>query len=163
MIKVIGLLSRLGQRMTLGLLPETLVSFLVVGAMGVVVHITVLKVVITLLTNRFVYANLAAMLFAATFNFFVNNESTFSQTTLVGRRVLLGYVVYMGITGLGLMLSLFISTHLYNRHGMPVPAALAGIIAGAFWNYGMSYTFVWKLLSRTSGRNSSAATVADGD
>jgi len=61
MIKVIGLLSRLGQRMSFGLLPETLASFLVAGAMSVVVHITVLKVMITLLTSRSAYANLAVI------------------------------------------------------------------------------------------------------
>jgi len=61
MIKVIGLLSRLGQRMSFGLLPETLASFRVAGAMSVVVHITVLKVMITLLTSRSAYANLAVI------------------------------------------------------------------------------------------------------
>ena len=31
-------------------------------------------------------------------------------------------------------------------------AALGGIVVGSLWNYLMSYTFVWKLLSNFSGR-----------
>ena len=152
MIRFIGRLSRVGVRMSFGLLPETLVSFLIVGSLGVLVHLSILNIAMRVITQEFKYANLMAMLVAATFNFFMNNESTFREKSLVGRHVLLGYLFYLGITGLGMIMSLFISTHIYAQNRIPMVAALGGIVVGSLWNYLMSYTFVWKLLSNFSGR-----------
>lgn len=147
-ILFIGKLARLGSRMSMGLLPESLVSFLIVGSLGVIVHLTVLKMALAFLTTEFKYANLSAMLVAASFNYVMNNESTFRATGLAGKHAYLGYFFYIGITSLGMLLSLGVSTHLFALGTGPVPAALAGIVLGSLWNYFMSYTFVWKLLSR---------------
>jgi putative flippase GtrA len=150
MIKVIGQMSRLANKMTFNLIPESLASFLIVGSLGVVVHLCVLKITMISVTHDFKYANLTAMLFAATFNYFLNNKSTFSDKALVGRHVYLGYFCYVGITAAGMAISLFISTRLYATHGMAIPAALCGIIVGSFWNYFMSYTIVWNFLFNRS-------------
>jgi putative flippase GtrA len=150
MIKFIAELSRIGSKITFRLLPETLISFLIVGSFGVLVHLAVLKTAMAWVLPEFKYANLLAMLVAATFNFILNNKSTFSDKALVGRHILLGYLFYIGITALGLAISLFISTRVYAQHGAPIIAALCGIAAGSLWNYFMSYTFVWKLLSNLS-------------
>lgn len=150
MIKFIGRLARFGVRLSMGIFPESLVSFLIVGTLGVVVHISVLKTVLAIHDMPFKYANLCAMLVASTFNYLMNNESTFRATSLAGKHVFLGYFFYLGITSLGMILSLGISTHVYEWHIGPVLAALAGIVAGSLWNYFMSYTFVWKLLSRAA-------------
>ena len=150
MIKVIGQMSRLANKMTFNLIPESLASFLIVGLLGVVVHLCVLKITMAGVTHDFKHANLTAMLFAATFNYFLNNKSTFSDKTLVGRHIFLGYFCYIGITAIGMAISLLISTRLYATYGMAVPAALCGIIAGSFWNYFMSYTIVWNFLFHRS-------------
>lgn len=146
MVKTIGQLSRLARRMTFNLLPESLISFLIVGSLGVLVHLSIMKSSMAILDLQFKYANLTAMLFAATFNYLVNNKSTFRDRQLAGRHVWLGYLCYIAITGFGLGLSQLISTHLYAQHGMPVVSALCGIIASSLWNYFMSYTIVWKFL-----------------
>jgi putative flippase GtrA len=150
MIKIIGQMSRLARKMTFNLLPESLLSFLIVGAFGVLVHLSVLKTSMEFGGVQFKYANLTAMLFAATFNYLVNNKSTFRDRQLVGHHVWLGYLCYIAITGVGLGLSLLISTRLYAQHGMPMISALCGIIVGSLWNYFMSYTIVWKFLFRLS-------------
>jgi putative flippase GtrA len=150
MIRLIGQLSRFTRKMTFNLLPESLISFLIVGALGVLVHLSVLKITMTAFTLDFKYANLTAMLFAATFNYIMNNKSTFSDKALVGHHLYLGYICYVGITAVGMAISLLISTRIYAAHGMPMISALAGIIAGSFWNYCMSYTIVWKFLFHLS-------------
>lgn len=150
MIKFIGRLARLGVRLSMGMLPESLVSFLIVGSLGVVVHVTVLKTVLAFHDTPFKYANLCAMLVAATFNYLLNNESTFRASGLAGKHAFLGYIFYLGITSLGMILSFGVSTHVYEWHVGPVLAALSGIVIGSLWNYFMSYTFVWKLLSRVT-------------
>ncbi|HTV84721.1 MAG TPA: GtrA family protein [Dyella sp.] len=146
MIKTIAWLTQLGRKLTFNLLPESLISFLVVGALGVLVHLTVLKLSMSTIIHAFTYANLMAMVFAATFNYVLNNNSTFADSALVGRHVYLGYVCYVGITAVGMAISLSISTRIYATHGMPMIAALCGIVAGSLWNYLVSYTLVWKFL-----------------
>lgn len=152
MIKLIGRVARIGVRISFGILPETLVSFLVVGALGVLVHITVLKTAMLLASSSFQSANLIAMFFAASFNYFLNNQSTFREQTLAGHRVIVGYFSYLCINSLGLGISFFVSSRLYSHYPFPIPAALAGIVSGSLWNYLMSYTFVWKLLSKFNDR-----------
>lgn len=131
-----------------GYLPLTLISFLTVGALGVVVHMTVLKISLYTWTGNFRWANGTAMLVAASFNYFANNQATFGVIKLSGKRWLAGYVIYLLITSLGLLMSLFISGEVYDDIRMPMVSALCGIVAGALWNYFMSQKFVWRLLHR---------------
>lgn len=135
------------------LLPQTLISFLLVGSLGVVVHMAILNAALFGLTSDFRIANGMAMLVAASFNYLLNNKSTFASTGLAGKKILLGYAMYLGITSLGLLASLFISTWVFQQNQMAMVAALCGIVIGSLWNYFMSYTFVWKLLSGTLRRN----------
>jgi putative flippase GtrA len=143
----IGGVSGLIYRVLGGRLPKTMISFLIVGSLGVVVHMLVLKGALFFFTSHFPVANGCAMLVAATFNYLVNNQSTFEHTSLVGRKILFGFVIYLAITSLGLLASLSISTWVFNRNHMPMLAAFCGIVAGSLWNYFMTHTFVWKLLS----------------
>lgn len=143
-------LSLFAHRLLRGYLPVTLISFLVVGSLGVVVHMTVLNVSLHTWAPSFRWANGAAMLVAASFNYFTNNKSTFSVVTLSGRRWIAGYFIYLLITSLGLGLSLLVSGEVYDEIHMPMVSALAGIVVGSLWNYFMSYKFVWKLLSKNS-------------
>jgi len=131
-----------------GLIPLSLLSFLIVGALGVVVHLSILKIGMNVFGVPFRPANALSMIGAATFNFCLNNLSTFRDKMLGGRRVLVGYALYMGITSLGLVVSLAVSSAAYAHGLSPVLAALCGIVVGSLWNYCMSYTFVWRLLSR---------------
>jgi dolichol-phosphate mannosyltransferase len=73
---------------------------------------------------------------------------------LAGQHIFFGYFFYIGITALGMGLSLLISTRLYSQYGMPMFAALCGIVAGSFWNYFMSYTIIWKFLFKLSRQHS---------
>jgi len=148
MIRLIRWGAALAHSLVRGMIPLSLLSFLIVGALGVVVHLSILKFAMLVLGLPFRPANALSMIGAATFNFCLNNLSTFSDKKLGGRRVLVGYALYMGITSLGLIVSLGVSSVAY-AHGLPpVLAALCGIAVGSLWNYCMSYTFVWRLLSK---------------
>lgn len=143
-------LSALAFRLLRGRIPVTLLSFLMVGALGVVVHMAVLQVSLHTWASSFRWANGVAMLVAASFNYLTNNKATFGFVTLSGRRWVLGYFIYLLITSVGLALSLLVSGEVYDVTGQPMLSALAGIVSGSFWNYFMSYKFVWKLLSRAT-------------
>lgn len=143
-------LTNLISLMVRGLFPKSLISFLIVGSLGVVVHMTVLKTLMLLATDNFRYANACAMIVAASFNYLLNNKATYSHTSLSGKRIVAGYAIYLAITSAGLALSLLLSGEVYDRIGMPMLSALSGIVVGSLWNYFMSYNFVWKLLSPKS-------------
>lgn len=109
---------------------------------------SVLKTLMLTTTESFRYANAAAMIVAATFNYLMNNKSTYRESSLSGGRIFAGYAIYLSITSAGLGLSLLISGEIYDRTQLPLISALAGIVIGSLWNYFMSYNFVWKMLSR---------------
>ncbi|WP_198302474.1 GtrA family protein [Xanthomonas citri] len=145
---IIEKLSSFVFRFLKGYLPITLISFLIVGSLGVIVHMAVLNMSLYTWAPSFRWANSIAMLVAASFNYFTNNKATFSVVTLTGRRWIFGYFIYLFITSVGLGVSLIVSGEVYDEIHMPMVSALAGIVVGSLWNYFMSYKFVWKLLSR---------------
>lgn len=108
---------------------------------------SVLKTLMLTTTDSFRYANAAAMIVAASFNYLMNNKSTYSESSLSGKRIIAGYVIYLSITSLGLGLSLLVSGEIYDRIQLPMLSALGGIVVGSLWNYFMSYNFVWRMLS----------------
>jgi dolichol-phosphate mannosyltransferase len=108
---------------------------------------SVLKTLMLTTTDSFRYANAVAMIVAASFNYLMNNKSTYSESSLSGKRIIAGYVIYLSITSLGLGLSLLISGEIYDRIQLPMLSALCGIVVGSLWNYFMSYNFVWRMLS----------------
>ncbi|MFC4525299.1 GtrA family protein [Dyella halodurans] len=147
MINFVNRVSGLAHRFCLGLLPRSLISFFTVGALGMGVHLAIMKAGMIVLQLDFRIANLIAMIGAATFNYYFNNAATFSDKTLRGRSILVGYALYMGVTSLGLAISMGVSTIAYARGLPPVIAAVCGIVCGSMWNYLMSYAFVWRLIT----------------
>lgn len=150
MIRAIDWLTRLGRTMTFGLLPESLISFLIVGSLGAIVHLCVLKLAMATVIHEFKYAYLVAMLVAAKFNFFLNNKSTFKDRMLAGRHIFLGYFVYLGIISVGMGISMLVATRFYAEYHIPMVAAVCGIVSGSFWNYFASNTLVWKVIFNLS-------------
>jgi dolichol-phosphate mannosyltransferase len=156
MLQLINTLSAFVHRLSGRMVPVTLISFLIVGSLGVVVHMVALKLSMNFISDNFRVSNALAMLCAATFNYTLNNKSTFRHDGLAGKRVLAGYLIYLGITSLGLGASLLVSGAVFDRTGAPMVSALCGIVVGSLWNYFMSYNFVWKLLSGRLGRTKDA-------
>jgi putative flippase GtrA len=152
MINLINWSAGIAHRACFRLVPRTLISFLIVGALGMVVHLAIMKVGMLAFGLSFHVANPVAMVGAATFNFYLNNNATFHDKVLRGRSVFLGYAVYMGVTSLGLGISMTVASLTYARGYGPVLSAVAGIICGSLWNYLMSYTFVWRLVNRIAAR-----------
>jgi putative flippase GtrA len=152
MINLINWSASFAHRLCRGLLPRSLISFLMVGALGMGVHLAIMKTGMVAFDLHFRAANLLAMIGAATFNYYLNNLATFSDKTLSGRSVFVGYALYMGVTSLGLVISMSVSSVAYAHGYYPVVAAIFGIVCGSLWNYLMSYTFVWRMISRYTSR-----------
>ncbi|NTF46111.1 glycosyltransferase [Rhizobium rhizogenes] len=132
------------SKLTAGLLPVSLISFLLVGGLGVFVHFAVLYLVLSL-TASFTVAQTISTLVAATGNFLLNNLLTFRDRRLRGWVKVWGYLKFLGVSAVGIVANVSAATLTYERlvHVVFV-ATLAGIAIDTIWKFVIAKRFVWK-------------------
>ncbi|MBV8977647.1 MAG: glycosyltransferase family 2 protein [Alphaproteobacteria bacterium] len=139
-LEFIGLLI---SKLSGGLIDPRFIFFALVGALGLLVHIAVLR--LALLSFGFVPAQSAATLAAMTSNFFLNNELTYRDRRLKGWSMLRGFVAFVLICSIGALTNVGLASWLFStEREVWWVAGLAGALMGAFWNYAMSSLFVWR-------------------
>jgi len=126
-----------------GLLPLRFVSFALVGAVGVLVHLSVLVVLHKTTGATFEWDQTLATFVAMVFNFQVNNMVTYSDQRLRGPRLWRGLVVFMLVCGLGAIANIGIAQTLYDTSMQWTIAGATGAVIGVVWNYAVSATLVW--------------------
>ena len=104
-----------------GLLPLRFISFALVGALGVLVHLAVLILLRGTGWLPFEAAQAIATVVAMVFNFQLNNEVTYRDQRLRGARLWRGLLIFMLVCGVGAIANVGIAQVLY-----------AAIPAGAF-------------------------------
>jgi dolichol-phosphate mannosyltransferase len=127
-----------------GLLPLRFISFALVGALGVVVHLAVLTVGLKWVGLGFETAQVVATIVAMMFNFQLNNEITYRDQRLRGPRLWRGLLVFMLVCGVGAIANVGIAKALYDSHTAWSIAGAIGAIIGVVWNYAVSATLVWR-------------------
>ena len=137
------------------IIPTRFALFGTVGAMGAVVHMTVLAVVLHLFGAKFavshypketafIVGQTAAAMVAMSFNFVLNNELTYADKRLRGFLPLLrGWAKFAMTCSFGMLANIGVSTALVRVGVHAYPAALAGIILASVWNFALSSKFVW--------------------
>lgn len=138
----IGLL--LGK-MTGGLVTPRFVSFVLVGATGVVVHLLVLRGGLTVLQLAFAAAQTLATFVAMTSNFLLNNQLTYRDTRLTGVAMLRGLLGFYAVSSVGALANVGIASWLYGYEQVWWLAGAAGAVMGAVWNYSMATLFIWRV------------------
>jgi dolichol-phosphate mannosyltransferase len=124
--------------------PVRFVSFLFVGATGIVVHLAVLKAALAAFALEFGAAQSLATLVAMTSNFFLNNALTYRDQRLTGLAALRGLLAFYAICAVGAVSNIGVATWLYSARPTWWLAGLAGSMVGAVWNYALSSTLVWR-------------------
>jgi dolichol-phosphate mannosyltransferase len=124
-------------------IPVRFLAFSIVGGVGVAVHFAVLAVVFKGLHRSFVTGQAAATLCAMTFNFAVNNVLTYRDMRLRGVRWLRGWLSFVLACSVGGFANLGVAAAIYGLGRGWFPAAIAGILIGAVWNYAMTMVFTW--------------------
>ena len=127
-----------------GLLPLRFLSFGLVGALGVLVHLAVLSVVLKLGGLNFEPAQAVATGVAMVFNFQLNNEITYRDQRLRGPRLWRGLLLFMLVCGLGAVTNVGIAKTLYDTNTSWSIAGAIGAVIGVVWNYAVSATLVWR-------------------
>lgn len=127
-----------------GLLPLRFVSFALVGAVGVVVHLAVLIVLRKTTGQTFEWDQTAATFVAMVFNFQVNNVVTYRDQRLRGPRLWRGLLLFIVVCGFGAVANIGIAQVLYDRNMQWTIAGAIGAMIGVVWNYAVSATLVWR-------------------
>jgi dolichol-phosphate mannosyltransferase len=131
------------DKMLGGMVPLRFLSFALVGAFGVLVHLAVV-VVANAAGAGFSTAQTVATLVAMAANFQLNNAITYRDQRLRGGRLWRGLFGFMLVCGVGAVANIGIARALYySGDTSRIPAAAIGAIIGVVWNYAMSSTLVW--------------------
>ena len=131
------------DKATAGLLPLRFVSFALVGAVGLVLHLLVLGTA-RALGAPFETGQILATLVAMVANFALNNQITYRDVRLRGRFLWRGLLLFLLVCSLGAYANIGIARVLYSDHAGWTPAGLAGAAIGLVWNYAVSATLVWR-------------------
>jgi len=127
-----------------GLLPLRFLSFALVGALGVLVHLTVLTLARETGEMAFPTAQAIATIIAMMFNFQLNNQITYRDQRLRGPHLWRGLLLFMLVCGIGAIANVGIAKTLYAGDSSWTLAGGIGAIIGVVWNYAVSATLVWR-------------------
>jgi len=126
-------------------IPVRFVVFMMVGGLGVFVHLAVLTALFKMAQTSFVLGQSLATLTAMTFNFAVNNILTYRDLRLSGWGWLRGWFTFVFACSIGALANVGIATYLFQeQHTYWVLSAVAGILVGAVWNYAVTSVYTWR-------------------
>ncbi|TYC62435.1 glycosyltransferase family 2 protein [Rhodobacterales bacterium] len=117
--------------------------FGLVGASGLVVHLTALRILL-LGGMEFNLAQTAASFVAMTTNFFLNNQLTYRDRRLRGLRVIVGLLTFYAVCSVGVLANVGVANLIYADPAYWWFAGTAGAIMGAVWNYAASSALTWR-------------------
>ena len=127
-----------------GAVTPRFLSFVLVGALGLVVHLAALDAALTL-GLQFTFAYIVGALTAMTSNFLFNNALTYRDKRLTGSAMITGLVGFYAVSAVGLLTGVGTASWLYAYQPVWWLAGFAGAVMGAVWNYSMSTLFVWRV------------------
>ncbi|HEY0104808.1 MAG TPA: GtrA family protein, partial [Rhizomicrobium sp.] len=120
------------------------IFFAFVGAIGLIVHLVVLKIALLSGASPFYVAQAIATFVALCSNFVLNNELTYRDRRLKGLTIVWGFVVFCLFCSIGALTNVGIANWFYAEEPVWWVAGAAGAVMGLFWNYAMSSLFVWR-------------------
>ena len=124
--------------------PRRAISFGLVGATGIAIHLLIYSFARRFFHFNFEFAQTSAVIGAASSNFLINNILTFRFQQLSGLRLWLGLVRFLLVTSMGMVANVGVSSALYHQHTQtPLLAMFAGIAVDFVWKYAASSKFVW--------------------
>lgn len=141
---VVQFLGLLLSKMSGGLLPTSFLLFGMVGGSGVIVHLLTLWVTHQFLGFNFTNAQLAATIVAMTTNFVLNNELTYSDKKLRGRRFWIGLLSFYAVCSIGALANVSVATWIYQASPDLFLAGILGALMSVVFNYSVTRVFTWR-------------------
>jgi dolichol-phosphate mannosyltransferase len=125
-------------------IPTRFALFVLVGALGVVVHLAVLAPLYLNHRHHFSQAQLIATTAAMTFNFLLNNMVTFRDRRLRGWRLLTGLLTFYAACSLGALINLAFASMLIRQGVSWYLSGISGSAISSVWNYGVNEVLTWR-------------------
>ena len=138
------------------IVPLRFVKFVLIGAMGVALHLLTLALLYSGLETSFMNAQVVATWVAMTFNFVLNNTFTYRDRRLKGRAFLFGLLSFYAICSIGALINVQVADFLYDHRIWWLLAGALGAVCGSVWNFGVSSTFTWGAARKRPARPSAA-------
>jgi dolichol-phosphate mannosyltransferase len=126
-----------------GIFPRHFLSFIMIGLIGLSIHLILLFILFKLLGLSFAISQIVATLIAMLNNFLLNNYLTYCGNSLAGNRLISGYLKFTCICCFGGFLSFIIANYLMSNGGIWFIAGSIGAIASAGWNYSLTKFITW--------------------
>lgn len=127
-----------------GVVPARFFLFVLVGLLGVGVHMLGLYAAYSLLGQSFPGAQALATWLAMTSNFFLNNSFTFRDRKLTGVAVWRGLLSFYLACSLGALINVALASFLFDLGAHWALAGLVGAGIGAVWNFALSSWLTWR-------------------
>ncbi len=124
--------------------PTRFVLFVLVGSLGVLIHLCVLALLYVEAHVSFVFSQVAATWFAMTFNFLLNNIVTFRDRRLHGWRILGGLLTFYLACSVGALINVSFAQRLFQATIPWYLSGIAGIAISSVWNYGINSVWTWR-------------------
>jgi len=125
--------------------PTRFALFVLVGLLGVLVHLCCLGIFYRFAKLDFVVSQALATWLAMTTNFLLNNIVTFRDRRLKGMRLILGLFTFYLACSIGALLNVSFANFLLLKSVMPwYLAGVAGTTISSVWNYGVNAVFTWR-------------------
>ncbi len=125
-------------------LPARFAFFVAVGSLGLLIHLSILRVFHLFDASAFSLGQVAATVGAMMFNFFLNNLVTFRDRRLKGLALLRGFAIFCAACSVGVLINVSFARRLLAA-GLPwYLAGLSGLVISSVWNYGVNTIVTWR-------------------
>lgn len=132
------------DKMIGGVVPTRFLLFVLVGSLGLLVHLSILGLLFGRGHVGFLASQTIATMVAMTCNFLLNNIVTFRDRQLRGWRVLTGLLTFYLACSAGAVVNVIFAQNLL-RAGFPwYLAGISGIAVSSVWNYGVNTIITWR-------------------
>ena len=141
---VVDYLGLILTKATNDIVPSRAILFGLVGATGIVVHLTALYCLQRFeMGLPFWTAQFMAALVAMTSNYLINNAVTYADRRKKGWALISGYVRFCAACSAGLFVNVAVADFLHEHLPITLLAGAAGAAFGAVWNYVTTALAVW--------------------
>jgi len=124
--------------------PTRFVVFVLVGSIGLLIHLSCLAALYRWAGVDFLVAQATATVVAMTFNFMLNNVVTFRDRRLRGWRILTGLLTFYLACSLGALMNVSFAEFLHKQAIPWYVAGISGTVISSVWNYGVNTILTWR-------------------
>ena len=140
--------SLLLSKLTGDALSLRFLSFCLVGLTGLMLHLLLLRLGLSLARLRFDAAQTLSTIFVIAWNFYLNNAFTYRDRRLRRWEFVTGLIKFEIICVIGIVANVGLARWIYEYGNIWWIAGLSGALMGAVWNFAVSAAFVWQARRR---------------